>query len=227
MTAFYMFRTIFMTFFGEWRGGDPSGLHHGDGHDDHGHHEIPYDHLHESPFVMVGPMVFLCVLAIGSGLAIGGASAVEFMGGHAHGFFALFSDFGTDSAVHSLPLIGLIVALAGIFVAYAIYSAKWISNEAIGAVFKPIRTLWYRKYYMDELYEDIIIRGILMRGIFWICAAFDTYVVDGVVNGTATFARGVGNGLRKFQTGQLQEYGVAMGFGVVVMLVVFMVGFYG
>ncbi len=230
MTAFYMFRAIFMTFFGEWRGGDPSGLHHGDSHDDHDPHEIPYDHLHESPFVMVGPMVFLCVLAIGSGWSfVGGFDAVGFLGGHAHGFFSWFTDFSTDSAKHSLPLIGFIVALLGIFVAYVIYGAKWISDEAIGAIpgIKQIRTLWYRKYYMDELYEDVIIQGVLMRGIFWICAAFDQYIVDGAVNGAAKMARVLGDGLRKFHTGQLQEYGVAMGFGMVVMLVVFLIGFYG
>jgi len=227
MTAFYMFRAVFMTFFGEWRGGDPSGLHHGDGHDEHHQTEIPYDHLHESPFVMVGPMLFLMVLAIGSGWAVGGASAVEFLGGHAHGFLSLFSDFSTDSAVHSLPLIGLIVALAGIFVAYAIYQAKWISDEAIGAAFKPIRTLWYRKYYMDELYEDVIIRGVLMKGVFWACAAFDQYFVEGIVNGSARSARNLGDNLRRFQTGQLQEYGVAMGFGVLVILIVFLIGYYG
>ena len=80
---------------------------------------------------------------------------------------------------------------------------------------------------MDELYEDIIIRGVLMRGIFWLCAAFDTYVVDGIVNGSAGLAREVGGLFRKVQTGQLQEYGIAMGFGVVVMLAAVLIGFYG
>ncbi len=225
MTAFYMFRAIFMTFFGEWRGGDPSGLHHGDEHDDHGHQEV---HPHESPFVMVAPMVVLCVLAIGSGWAfLGPIDANGFLGGHSHAFFSVFTEFSLDEAKHSLPLIGLIVALFGVFVAYAIYGAQWVSNEAIGRAFKPIRTLWYRKYYMDELYEDIIIRGVLMRGIFWLCAAFDTYVVDGIVNGSAGLAREVGGLFRKVQTGQLQEYGIAMGFGVVVMLAAVLIGFYG
>lgn len=225
MTAFYMFRAIFMTFFGEWRGGDPSGLHHGDEHDDHGHQEV---HPHESPFVMVAPMVVLCVLAIGSGWAfLGPIDANAFLGGHSHAFFSVFTEFSLDEAKHSLPLIGLIVALFGVFVAYAIYGAQWVSNEAIGRAFKPIRTLWYRKYYMDELYEDVIIRGVLMKGIFWLCAAFDTYVVDGIVNGTAGLASEVGGLFRKVQTGQLQEYGIAMGFGVVVMLAAVLIGFYG
>jgi NADH-quinone oxidoreductase subunit L len=225
MTAFYMFRAIFMTFFGEWRGGDPSGLHHGDEHDEHGHKEV---HPHESPFVMVGPMVFLLVLAIGSGWAfLGPIDANGFLGGHSHEFFSVFTDFDLDSATHSLPLIGLVVALGGIFVAYAIYGAKWVSAESIGAVFKPIRTLWYRKYYMDELYEDVIVRGLLMGVIFRACAMFDTYVVDGTVNGAASLTRSIGNGLRQFQTGRMQEYGVAMGFGVVIVLAAILIGYYG
>ncbi len=224
MTAFYMFRAIFMTFFGEWKGGDPSGLHHSE--DDHGHHEI---HLHESPFVMVGPMVLLCVLAVISGWSFLGISATEFLGGHAHPFLGVFTDLNFDEAAHSLPFIGLMVALLGIFVAYAIYIAKWVSADAIGAIpgIKQIRTLWFRKYYMDELYEDIIVHKVLMGVIFRACAVFDQYVVDGAVNGAAALAKGVGAGLRKFQTGQLQEYGVGMGFGLVAILAAVLIGYYG
>ncbi|MFA4836754.1 MAG: hypothetical protein WC749_11880, partial [Dehalococcoidia bacterium] len=59
------------------------------------------------------------------------------------------------------------------------------------------------------------------------CAWFDSVVVDGIVNGSAAFGRGIGGLLRKLQTGQLQEYGVAMGFGVVIILAVILIGFYG
>ncbi|MBM3131993.1 MAG: NADH-quinone oxidoreductase subunit L [Chloroflexi bacterium] len=253
MTAFYMFRAVFMTFAGEFKGGDPSGLHHaavpagahgsghGDAHghdaghatahsdahahDEHAHHEPEKVHLHESPPVMVGPMVFLCILAIISGFAIGSFGALPFLGGHPHGYLDLFTKFELD-AKHGLPLIGLLVALLGIFTAYAIYKAKWISNEAIGAIFRPIRTLWYRKYYMDELYEDIIVRKLLMGVIFKVSGLFDTYIIDGTVNGAAAFARGLGGLLRKLQSGRLQEYGLAFGFGVILILAIVLVGFY-
>ena len=212
MTAFYMFRAIFMTFFGEWRGGDPSGLHHAGGEEEHGHHEI---HLHESPFVMIGPMLILAVLAISSGWF----GAFGFMGGHEHGFFDVFAHPG-------LPLWGLLVALAGIFAAYAIYYAKWISAEAIGSIFKPIRTLWYRKYYLDELYEDVIIRKLLVGAFCTVSDWIDSHLVDGMVNGLGTITRETGGAVRKLQTGQLQGYGLAMGIGVVITLAVVLVGFY-
>lgn len=239
MTAFYMFRAVFMTFFGEWKGGDPSGLHHAPvvaagghgGHGEHGevaepaHHEPERIHLHESPLVMVGPMVFLCVLAIGSGWAVGGLSAAKFLGGEAHGFFNVFTEFDFN-AEHGLPLFSLMVALAGIFVAYAIYGARWVSNEAIGRTFRPVRTLWYRKYYFDELYEDIIVRKVLVGGVFRVSAWFDKWVVDGAVNGVALLTREGGGVMRRVQTGKLQEYGVAMGVGVLLVLTVVLVGFY-
>ncbi len=224
MTAFYMFRAVFMTFYGEFRGGDINGLPHAGEHGE-GHHEV---HPHESPFVMIGPMLVLLVLAVASGWSLGTDqfSALNFLGGHVHGYFDLFTKFELD-AEHGLPLIGFIVAIAGIATAWAIYKARWISNETIGAVFRPVRTLWYRKYYMDELYEDMIVRGLLMKGVFRICELFDQYVVEGIVNGLPAFTRELSGGLRKLQTGQLQEYGVAMGVGLVLMLVVILIGFYG
>ncbi|MDD5094995.1 MAG: NADH-quinone oxidoreductase subunit L [Dehalococcoidia bacterium] len=222
MTAFYMFRAVFMTFYGEFRGGDPLGLPHSEKAGEGAHHEV---HPHESPAVMVWPMVVLCVLAIGSGWTVGSLSAVEFLGGEWHGFFAPFTQFEFD-AEHALPLLGLIVALSGIFTAYTIYSAQWISNEAIGRLFKPVRTLWYRKYYIDELYEDVLVRGVLMKGVFGALAWFDTIVVDGIVNGAAALGRSFGGLARKLETGRLQEYGIAMGFGLVVIMAVILIGFH-
>jgi NADH-quinone oxidoreductase subunit L len=209
MTAFYMFRAIFMTFAGEFRGGDPSELHHGD--EEHHHEVIP----HESPLVMVGPMLILMLLAISSGWF----GAFGFMGGHEHGFFDVFTEPG-------LPLWGLLVAVAGILVAYAIYSARWISDEAVGRVFKPVRTLWYRKYYMDELFEDVIVRGILLRLIFKASSWFDSVIVDGIVNGSATLTTESGGVIRKLQSGQLQGYGLGMGIGLVVIMAAALIGFF-
>ncbi len=105
-------------------------------HDEHaGHSGHGGTHLHESPRVMVAPLVILVVFAIGSGwLNVTGAFN-SFMGegGEAQGFFAGL--FG--ALTHPLPLLSLAVALLGILLAYAIYSAKWLSAEAFGRLFKP------------------------------------------------------------------------------------------
>ena len=208
MTAFYIFRVVYMTFGGTYRGGAQPEAGHG--HEEH-------HHLHESPAVMVVPMVVLAVFAIFSGFwnVTGGFAA--FMGeGETHSFFAGL--FGI--LAHPLPWISLAVAGAGIFLAYAIYSKKWLSAERIGAMFGPLYKWAYRKYYFDEFYEDIIVRKFLMAGIFRIAQLFDTYIIDGIVNGFGKLTVVTGRGVRHWQTGQLQLYGIFMGIGVVAIAIV-------
>jgi NADH-quinone oxidoreductase subunit L len=220
MTAFYMFRAIFMTFGGEYRGGEAGQ----GGHSSHNSHGGP----HESPLVMLFPMVILAIFAIGAGWSFWAGGAAKFLaeGSYAgmHGvslepnsFFGLFSN-----VVHEpLPLISLAVALGGILVAYAIYSKKWISSEKIGQIFAPVYTLLSRKYFMDELYEQLLVVRVLVNGLFYLIQQFDTYVVDGTVNGLGKLTVSASGALRKVQTGQLQSYGLAIAIGVVIIVAVF------
>ena len=199
MTAFYMFRAVFLTFGGEYRGGDPEA---------HGH-------PHESPSVMVMPMVVLAVLAVVSGFWNVSGQFGAFMGAHeahGYGFFGILT--------HALPWISLIMAGLGILLAYATYSAKWLSAERIGNMFKPLYTLFLRKYWMDELYENIIVKNVLLGGFFAGLQQIDTYGVDGAVNGVANGSGAVGRALRRLQTGQLQFYGLFIGIGIVAIILV-------
>jgi NADH-quinone oxidoreductase subunit L len=224
MTAFYSFRVIFMTFGGEYKGGAAAAsvaqaspaVSHQSGQAAHSGHEA-HAHLHESPPVMVGPMLVLAVLAIFSGFwnVTGGFNA--FMGeGETHGFFeGLFGVF-----THSwLPLTALLVALFGIFLAYAIYSKKWVSNESIGRAFKPLYVLFSRKYFLDELYQDIIVRKVLVGGLFAAFQWIDTHIVDGTVNGLAHTTAAAGGVVRRTESGQLQAYGMAIGIGVIAIVI--------
>jgi NADH-quinone oxidoreductase subunit L len=200
MTAFYMFRAVFMTFGGEYRGGE-------------GGHKP-----HESPLVMIAPMVVLAILAVFSGFwnVQGGFGA--FMGhgettGFLEGFFGIFT--------HYLPWISLALAGLGIFLAYVIYSAKWLSAEKIGRVFQPFYQLFSHKYWLDELYEKVIVSGVLLKGFFAVLQFFDIYVVDGAVNGLAGGAMATGKAIRKAHSGQLQLYGLFIGIGIVVIVACF------
>jgi len=199
MTAFYMFRIVFLTFGGEYRGGSPEA------------HGKP----HESPPVMVVPMVILAILAVVSGFWNVTGQFGAFMGhGETHSFAQGF--FGI--LTHPLPWISLIVAGLGILLAYAMYSAKRLSAERIGSLFKPLYTLFYRKYWFDELYENIIIRVALINGFFAGLQAFDNSGVDGAVNGVAGGAIATGRAIRRAQTGQLQLYGLFIGVGVLAIV---------
>ncbi len=203
MTAFYMFRVVFMTFGGEYRGGEL-------GHGDHAQ-STP----HESPLVMLFPMVLLALFGIGSGWAFWGGGTFEFLteGHHQlHGFFEVLTE--------PLVLISLAVGIAGIILAYAMYSARWISPERVGQAFAPIYNLFSRKYYFDELYERIFVVRVLYHGLFRVIELFDTYVVDGTVNGAAKVTVVSGSVVRRIQTGQLQSYGLAIVLGVLIIMAV-------
>jgi NADH-quinone oxidoreductase subunit L len=101
------------------------------------------------------------------------------------------------------------------------YSAKWLSAEAVGRVFKPIYVLFYRKYWLDELYERVIVVRVLVDGIFAALNFFDSRVVDGAVNGVASGTAEASGVMRRAQTGQLQAYGIAIAIGVIAIAVCF------
>ena len=202
MTAFYMFRAVFMTFGGEYRGGSPEA---------HGAHP------HESPRVMIAPMVVLAVLAVLSGLWNVAGNFGAFMG---HGETKSFAEGFFGILTHSLPWLSLMFAGLGILLAYAMYSAKWLSAERVGSLFKPIYTLFYRKYWLDELYENVIVRIVLLKGLFAGLQVVDSRGIDGAVNGLADGAMATGKAIRRAQTGQLQLYGLFIGIGIVAIAIV-------
>jgi NADH-quinone oxidoreductase subunit L len=204
LTAFYMFRAIYMTFHGKYRGGATD-----DG--------IDHSHTHESPWVMVGPLVFLATLAVITGWwnLTGGFS--HFMGHeveHAAGsaIAGVFTPF-----THVLPVIALLVGLFGIFMAYVIYNKQWIKPESLGKFFGPLYTLVFRKYFFDELYENIIVKLVLMKGLFTGFTLFDSKGVDGAVNGVSDVVISGGRAIRRAQTGQLQLYALFIGIGVAII----------
>ena len=169
----------------------------------------------------------LTIMAIGCGWTFWGGGAARFLGTgeyaglhahswHPHGFFDIFTKAGEDP----IPLIALVVALAGIGVAYLMYSARVITPERVGRLFAPVYTLFSRKYYMDELYENIFVVRMFVNGLCYILELFDTYVVDGIVNGFAKLSMVSGGAIRRVQTGQLQFYGLALIVGVVVVIAV-------
>ena len=230
MTAFYTFRMVFMTFGGGYRG---------DGHP------------HESPRSMVIPMVVLGFLAAVSGLVNVTGGFGHFLGhGETHGFMEGF--FGI--LAHPLPWLSLFLVGSGILLAYAMYSARWLKPERIRSLFSLPHTIFSRKYWMDELYENIIARLVLLKGLFRGFQSFDGRIVDGginnffiekvvmrnffpglsffddkgvdgAVNGVADGTRAAGGTLRKTQTGQLQLYGTFIVLGILtIALFVYLLG---
>ena len=198
LTACYMFRQVYMTFFGtpHWQsheGGHDHGAH---ATSTHGHHGTP----HESPWQMTLPLVILAVGAVFGGLLCLPHWAP--MPGllehwlepvvqtphrvHEHvEAYPLATEMGT-------MLVSIVVALGGIFLATLIYLWGTIKPETFSALAggAPYRAL-LNKWYVDELYDATIIRGTL--ALTRLLAWFDRVVIDGLVNGAATFVRAVGD----------------------------------
>lgn len=208
MTAFYMFRTLFMTFHGEYRGGAS-----GNGHGGHGSH----GGLHESPFVMIFPMLILALMAIGSGWANANGWISHFFGEEAESSIVknVFTMFTEHNA---LPLISLILALLGAGLAYSMYIRRQPKGETLGEIFQAPYQVFYKKYWVDELYEKLFVVRILIDGLFRIIQFIDTYLVDGLVNAIGWGTITDGRIMRKAQTGQLQMYGLVMLLGLVIII---------
>ena len=223
MTAFYMFRALFMTFHADFRGGaereaaessddDPASAHPG------------HVHLAESPRVMVAPMAVLAILAVIIGFAANPLTDLGIVPIH---WFTHFMGEGPVVVVIpefdiALAAVSTVVALAGIGAAFMMYHRKAWSAEAMGARFKPVYNLLSRKYYFDELYEDVVTRRAFYEGAARALDWFDKNVVDKVADRVGWFGANVGTPLRQIQTGQMQQYAAAISIGIIVIVVLYL-----
>jgi NADH-quinone oxidoreductase subunit L len=229
MTAFYTFRMIFMTFWGDWRG--PKAV---------------WDHVHESATTMIAPLIILAVPTTLLGLVLGippeggvihtwleevfheaeeahagvlpGSLLDEAL---SHGEGHHFELFGIGGL---LLLVGALVAIGGVTLAYRWYVRRPASPERFVDRFPlGLGPGMYRasvnKYYVDDLYGLVWARGgvLFSNALWW----FDAKIIDGAVNGAGWVASRVGGGLRKVQTGRVENYGLGIAAGLAVVLLVF------
>ena len=216
MTAFYMFRQLFMTFYGKCRAD---------------HHT--QEHLHESSAVMTLPLV---VLAIGAVLA-GFIGLPGVLGGSQFAHWlepvvdAHVEEHGSQVLEWGLMAVSVSVAAFGVFVAFLMYrreslSPETFANLAGGSFYR----LFDRKWYFDEIYQFCFVNGTLLlanilsafdqyvidgivngaaavtRFISWLNGLFDQYIIDGIVNAVANIIFWAGNKFRRMQTGNINSY---------------------
>ena len=125
----------------------------------------------------------------------------------------------------SLPVAVVSTALAvgGILLAYSMYITGSISPTAMGRRLPTVHNLLYRKYYVDELYEDrLVIRVFYARAVRFL-SWFDVAWIDNVNVQLSKLTANVGRGLANVQTGQTQTYAAIMAIGVVVALLALLV----
>jgi NADH-quinone oxidoreductase subunit L len=218
MTAFYMFRLMGMTFWGSFRG--PKAI---------------WEKVHESPAVMVVPLVLLAIASALLGMLLGlplGDSTIahwlepvfvesEELLGHAGAEYALF---GIDGV---LILISVTVAVVGMVLAWWLFGIRWLvfrrdpRPERVHAIAEAnaVSRFLYRaslnKWWFDDLNHllFIVIGGRVADSFWW----FDRVVVDGTVNGLGGAVSGAGRALRQVQTGRVQNYALGIALGLLVM----------
>jgi NADH-quinone oxidoreductase subunit L len=206
MTAFYSFRLIYLTFYGKSR------------MDHHVEH-----HVHESPKVMTVPLMILAFFSITVGwIGMPGALIP-----HAN----LFADFlapvfphaehaGAESHLLEIGLMvfSVVVALAGIRLAYGMYVRNTALPGQVAGKFKGTYNLLLNKYKVDELYNYLFVDGLVHKLAKVLHGVGDVKIVDGTVNGVARLIGKTSEQGRKLQTGFVQQYAFTMGLGLVVLV---------
>lgn len=217
LTAFYMFRLVFRTF--------------------HGQPRNPEIHAHESPRVMLVPLIILASLAILSGYV-----GMPFNHGHLNVFEHILAPTLGEHFEHMMPhiphgfslpvfLIGTLAAFAGIGLATIIWYKPILKIERLEPSFGWLAKIVENKYYIDEIYQATIIRGLMLAAAaqFWfdkwvidyaivngvgylsmvtsrVWAWFDRNFVDGLVNLVGETTKLSGRALRYLQTGVVEQY---------------------
>ncbi len=200
LTSFYMFRLIWLTFFGEKR------------YDDH------KVHVHESPKNMTVPLMILALLSL-----TGGWLAMPALWGGKDYFTEFLSpvlgagEVAHIENAHSLELtlsgVAMVAAFLGLIVAWRMYAKNVKQGTSQG-----LHKVLYNKYYIDELYQAVIVGPLvwLSRNILW--KTVDEGMIDGVVNGIAQGTRVAGDNSRHTQSGNVRSYGVWVVIGALVVL---------
>ena len=211
ITAFYMFRLIFMTFFGEPR------------------NQEMHDMAHESPKSMTVPLLILAVLSLpivnilwfnedyvkppeqphlhapqhahvspdsktdksGITLSLFGVSeavAAEESGHDTHGTHADDGHHGHHGPAHAIAMVlSILVAGLGILLSWMFYHRRSLSAESVATTFRPLYNLFWHKYYFDEFYDGVLVALTVWKARLF--AQFDGTIVDGIVNGVGTVTR--------------------------------------
>jgi NADH-quinone oxidoreductase subunit L len=205
MTAFYMFRLIYLTFYGSFRGT----------------HEQEH-HLHESPPSMTFPLIVLAVLS-----TVGGFLGIpEIFAKGIHGFSNYFAPLLSDipaaeaggaSIATEWLLMG--VAVAGAVIVWIITSRMFTRQQVSESDVNPqgFGRVLAHKYYIDELYDTLIVKPLeYLSGLIY--RLLESSFIDGIVNGISGFTRTAGGYVKLIETGNLGFYLFAMVAGIILLL---------
>jgi NADH-quinone oxidoreductase subunit L len=208
LTAFYMFRLIFLAFCGKSRR-LPEADHH----------------LHESPSSMTGPLIILGILSITGGfiglpvwMNLGPNKFFEFL--EPSLAMAYRPEVREPSHMAELGFAGasILAAAIGIFTAYYLYIRRPKAGTERANRFQSIHTLLFRKYFMDEIYDFLFVRPAVWTSTEVLWKRMDIRLIDSAVNETGRMVRDAGSILKHVQNGLIRSYAMWILLGTVAML---------
>jgi NADH-quinone oxidoreductase subunit L len=234
ITSFYMFRLWYMTFFGDYRGAQVDEHGHGShGHDAHGQGEP-----HESPMVMLVPLMILAVLSLFGGLVGIGNRFEHFLGPVFESGFTAYPPL-FDAAAAARPLaensggggmefvlmgVSVAVAMLGWWLAYLLYYKRPELPQKIADSLDGFYQTVLHKYYVDEIYAAVLVKPLLDGSTRILWQGVDRKVIDAAVNDSADGARHVSDEVRQMQSGNIRSYAgwIAAGSAVVIAFMIWM-----
>jgi NADH-quinone oxidoreductase subunit L len=202
LTAAYMARLLFLTFFGRFRGG----------------HEAEH-HVHESPWSMLVPLLLLAGGSIVAGYRL-------FAAPHGEGRVALpgvvepVFRLPAEPAHHAdwIPAVATAAAVLGILVAWYLYLSMPDVRASLKRALSPLLRVFAAKYWFDDVYDGFVRRVVVdgSRGLLW--QRFDVGFVDGIVNGTGRATAALGQAMRPIETGFVRHYALLVLAGAVAIV---------
>ncbi len=207
LTAIYMFRLLFMSFYGGFRGS-----------------KHQQDHLHESPSVITIPLIILAVLTVVGGFIEMPAlfAPHQWLREYLAPVFAQNTRLTRPYESDSLEIGVIITTIVSVSVIIWFTHRRYAENKIAVAVNEQTLPAWYKlsyhKFYVDELYSHIILKPLEYLGNFF-SVKVDNNVIDGTVNGMGSLTIWLSGQLRKMQTGNVGFYVLAMVVGIILMLI--------
>ncbi|PQL92206.1 NADH-quinone oxidoreductase subunit L [Apibacter sp. wkB309] len=207
LTCIYMFRLLFLTFFGDFKGT-----------------EEQKKHLHESPAIMTIPLLVLALLTVVGG----GINLPHYLGeGISQKLAHWLHPIYVGLPIHQEPSLGTEMMLLGITLAVIVMVAlvtynKYVTRKVQATIVENM-TGWEKfsahAAYINEFYNEVIVNPVLNLGKF-LKNIVDKYIVNGIVEGTAKTVKGCGSVLRLIQNGNVEFYVFAMSLGIFILLLV-------
>jgi NADH-quinone oxidoreductase subunit L len=222
ITSFYMFRLLFMTFFGDYHGAQVDEHGHGShGQGNHGHGEP-----HESPMVMLVPLMILAVLSLVGGLVGIGNRFEHFLdpvfgSGDVAEAAGQAASRGTESLLMG---ISVLIAFLGLALAWVLYVSKPYLPQKIADSLGSFYNTVLHKYYVDEIYAALFVKPLIEGSTRILWQGVDRKVIDNSINDAAEGAKHVSDEVRHMQSGNLRSYAgwIAAGAAVVIAYMVWL-----